>query len=258
VVDQNDHQEPNRVSDAPGSQHGAVSAGAIDLRPPRVPNLTTPRAAGVAGIIFSVLLVASFLSVRFPPVGLDDAETVRWFRDNLASDLTIVGLYLIPFCGIAFLWFIAVIRDRIGRFEDRFFATVFLGTGLLFIAMLFSGLAVAGSLVAGQRFFGESTFPDADLIRSTHSLSSVLIYIYGAKMAGVFVFVTNTIAFRTRVFTRWVALVGYAVGLILLLGVGFNLAMVTVFPAWVVFLSVYILATGSPARGDVEEGEAAF
>lgn len=32
--------------------------------------------------------------------------------------------------GIAFLWFIGVIRDRSGAHEDRFFATVFLGSGL--------------------------------------------------------------------------------------------------------------------------------
>ena len=60
-----------------------------------------------------------------------------------------VALNLIPFAGIAFLWFVGVLRDRIGEREDRFFATVLLGSGLLFVAMLFIGAAVAGGLIAG-------------------------------------------------------------------------------------------------------------
>jgi hypothetical protein len=45
--------------------------------------------------------------------------------------VALVGLYLAPFAGIAFLWFIAAIRSQLGEREDRFFATVFLGSGLL-------------------------------------------------------------------------------------------------------------------------------
>ncbi len=56
-----------------------------------------------------------------------------------------VSLNLVPFAGIAFLWFIGVLRDRIGEREDRFFATVFLGSGLLFVAMMFVAVAVAGA-----------------------------------------------------------------------------------------------------------------
>ena len=44
---------------------------------------------------------------------------------------------LIPFAGIAFLWFIGVIRTRLGDREDKLFATVFLGSRLLFVALLF-------------------------------------------------------------------------------------------------------------------------
>lgn len=223
-----------------------------------IQQLRTPRAAGVAGIIFAVLLVASFLLVRTPSDSLTDAETVAWFKDDVASNLTVTGLYLIPFAGIAFLWFIAVIRDRIGRFEDKFFSTIFLGTGLLFIAMVFAGEAVAGSLVAGHRFYGETVFPDADLIRSTRALSSTLIFVYGAKMAGVFVMVTNTIAFRVRLFSRWVALIGFVVALLLIFNVGFNVVLVTAFPAWVVFLSVYLMVTTPRLVAQAEDSAAVY
>jgi hypothetical protein len=55
-----------------------------------------------------------------------------------------IGLNLIPFAGIAFLWFIGVIRDRIGAHEDRFFATVL----LLFPAWI---LAVSIEILASGR-----------------------------------------------------------------------------------------------------------
>jgi hypothetical protein len=55
----------------------------------------------------------------------------------------------VPFAGIAFLWFIGVIRDRLGDHEDRFFASVFLGSGLIFLATVFVAMAIAGALLAG-------------------------------------------------------------------------------------------------------------
>ncbi len=97
--------------------------------------LTTPRAAAIAGILFSILLIASLVLVRISvPANPQDVGTwlsVGWRNIKLA-------LNLLPFAGIAFLWFIGVVRDRLGQQEDRFFATVFLGSGLLYLAMLFN------------------------------------------------------------------------------------------------------------------------
>ena len=106
--------------------------------------LTTPRAAAIVGIVFSVLLITSLILVRISvPDDPHDAGTwlpQSWKTVNLA-------LHLLPFSGIAFLWFIGVLRDRIGPYEDRFFATVVLGSGLLFLAMLFASSAVAGGII---------------------------------------------------------------------------------------------------------------
>src|SRR4051812_49216852 len=100
-------------------------------------DLRAPRAAGVAGLAFAVLFIASLVIVRRgPTTGASAAEIADWFGENGAGTLGLVGLYLVPFSGIAFLWFIAVIRHRIGEREDRFFGTVFLGSGLLFVTML--------------------------------------------------------------------------------------------------------------------------
>ena len=104
------------------------------------PQLKTPRAAAVAGILFSVVLIAEILVFQLL-VRADPRETGAWLRTS--SKEVVLTLNLVPFGGVAFLWFIGVLRDRLGELEDRFFATVFLGSGLSFLAMLFASAAVA-------------------------------------------------------------------------------------------------------------------
>src|SRR5438128_1374739 len=108
--------------------------------------IRTPRAAAVAGIVFSVLFALSFvlLQLAVPP---DSDDAGAWVNDDAKRGAVIIGLQLLPFAGIAFLWFLGVLRDRIGAGEDRFFATVFLGSGLIFVAMFFAAGAVAVGLI---------------------------------------------------------------------------------------------------------------
>jgi hypothetical protein len=151
------------------------------------------------------------------------------------------SLNLLPFAGIAFLWFIAVVRDRLGELEDRFFATAFLGSGLLFIAMVFNAAAVAGGII---RILGSGS---GNLIQSgAYALSRAEIAqtmnIYAMKMAGVFMITTSTISLRTRLFPRWMSVLGYILALALLLSVGTIQWIPLVFPLWVLLISIYVLS----------------
>ena len=103
-----------------------------------------PRAAAYAGIIFSVLLFAVYALMRLS-VPSDPLERGAW----LAGDTTLVTLAmnLVPFAGVAFLWFVGALRDRLGEKEDQFFATVFLGSGVLLLTMLFAAAAAVGAIV---------------------------------------------------------------------------------------------------------------
>ena len=73
-------------------------------------------------------------------------DTGAWLETGAGRFKFALGL--LPFAGLFFLWFIAVARERLGRFEDQFFSTIFLGSGLLFLAMMFAAAASAGALVA--------------------------------------------------------------------------------------------------------------
>jgi hypothetical protein len=109
--------------------------------------LRTSQGAAVAGIIFGVLLIAALVLLRVS-VPARPKVAGAWLSDSGRRTAVAVALNLIPFAGIAFLWFIGVLRDRIGEREDRLFATVFLGSGLLFVGMLFVAAAVAGATIA--------------------------------------------------------------------------------------------------------------
>jgi hypothetical protein len=204
--------------------------------------LTTPRAAGVAGVVFAVLfLIALGLLGRTVGVGL----TTRTVMRNLSgsgSTPALVGLYLVPFTGIAFLWFIGVVRDRIGAREDKFFATAFLGSGLLFVAMLFASAAVLGGLIAGHRF-GIAAPTDIATVGFARSVGYAFLFVYSAKVAGVFMLVTATIARRSR-WPRWTSLSGLVIAAVLILSVSFFEPIIMLFPAWVAAISVYVLITG--------------
>lgn len=201
------------------------------------PRLRAPRAAAVAGILFSVLLIASFLLIR-RSVPADPSAAGAWLRSG--AGLVVTALNLLPFAGIAFLWFMGVLRDRLAEREDRFFATVFLGSGLLFLAMLFLSAAVAGGILIAyraetERLLGSSVFTVA------RAISYEAMNVYAIRMAGVFMIATSTLALRTHFIARWIAFLGYGLALLLLLSSRSIDGILLLFPFWVLLISLHIL-----------------
>ena len=221
---------------------------------PLARELRTPRAAAVAGIIFSVLMITALVLLRLsspprPGAGGD------WLSDPGKRAAVAVALNLVPFAGIAFLWFIGVVRSRVGEREDRFFATVFLGSGLLFVAMLFVAAAVSGGLIAGA----SSGLPDSGTLALARNITSSLLNVYAMRMAAVFTLSTVTIARRTQIVSRWLTVAGLAAALVLLIGIGISPWVELVFPAWILALSLDILMAslrGSSAEGLPGTGQA--
>src|SRR4051794_5726795 len=106
--------------------------------------LATPRAAAAAGVLFAVLFATALILIRTALP--EDAEPGSQWVEAGSTHIKVASM-LIPFAGIAFLWFIGVVRDGFGRLEDRFFSSVFLGSGLLFLAMTFAYAAIGAGLV---------------------------------------------------------------------------------------------------------------
>ena len=199
--------------------------------------VTTPRAAAIAGILFSLLLFTSLILVRIS-VPADPLAAGDWLSSH--SGTVTFALNLLPFAGIAFLWFIGVVRDRLGDNEDRFFATVFLGSGLLFLAMLFASAAVAGSLIS---IYGAT--PNTQITSGIYTFGRTVTYeiitVYTMRMAGVFMISTCTLSLRTGIIPRWMAFLGLFLALILLVTVSMIPWAPLIFPLWVLLISVHIL-----------------
>src|SRR3954447_11103563 len=203
------------------------------------PALRTPRSAAFAGIIFAVLTCGSLLTIHFaiPHKPADSAERLT---ESPKRELLLVGLSLLPFAAVAFLWFTGVVRDRIGQREDRFFGTVFLGSGLLFVGVLLVGEAVAAGMVVSvgsttQTF--NATAPDWWI--ATRNISGELIEA-ALQMAGVFLTATTTLLWRTGSAPRWLTLSGTIISVLLLISIYVTQWIGLLFPLWIFALSVYI------------------
>src|SRR6201987_6251870 len=118
--------------------------------------LTTPRAAAVAGVIFALLFgaVLILIGTKMPE---REAGSSEWLNSQGSGIMT--ARTLMPFAGISFLWFIGAVRDGLGRYEDKFFSSVFICSGVLFLAMMFVSTAVAAGLAAPKAGGDEPSRP---------------------------------------------------------------------------------------------------
>jgi hypothetical protein len=205
--------------------------------PPHFRQLKTPRAAALAGVLFALLFGAVIVLIRLRmPEGMRDSGS--WISNN-HSGIT-AATVLMPFAGISFLWFIGVVRDGFGQYEDRFFASVFLGSGLLFLAMMFVATAIAAGLVATNSGVADPA-AQAEVIDFGKMAVLSTTKTYGVRMAAVFMISAATIWLRTRLMPKWLALLTYVVALALLGVSDVSMWVTMAFPTWVLVVSGLLL-----------------
>jgi hypothetical protein len=214
-------------------------------------SLTTPRAAAVAGIVFAVLYGASQVLIRIS-TPTDEVLSAAWLQAH--SGTIALALNLVPYAGIAFLWFIGVIRDRLGDVEDRFVATVFLGSGLLFLALTFVGAAISGGLLAS--YAAAPGALDESVLTFGREVIYQVINIYAVRMAGVFMISLGAIWLRTGVMHRGWAVLNFALALVLLVSISHSPWVTLIFPGWVLAVSVYFLIRSKRDQSLERKGEA--
>ena len=213
--------------------------------------IRTPRAAAVAGIIFSVLFTTSMVLIRLTlPEDLRGTNVATWLQGDTTT--ISIALTLVPFAGIAFLWFVGVVRSRLGDKEDQFFSTVFFGSGMLFLAMMFASAAIAGGML-GSYSIEADTLVKSGVITFGRAIMYTITNVYGVRMAGVFMVSLATIWIRTNVMPRVFVFLTYVLALVLLLSSNLTLWLVLAFPAWVFVISVFILIISF--RGERAEAE---
>ncbi len=193
----------------------------------------------MAGVLFSLLFGTALVLIRLAlPEGAEPGS--QWLREG-STNLK-VSATIMPFAGIAFLWFMAVVRDGLGRYEDKFFSTVFIGSGLLFLAMMF----VASGVGAGLERSDAAAHPDVAAFGQMVLLA--VSKTYALRMAAVFMISLATIWLKTGLMPRWLVGVTYLVAVGLLLASDISMWLTLAFPIWVLVVSVLLLVRAGRHR----------
>ena len=212
----------------------------------------SPRSAALAGILYSILIITSMILLRTGAI-VDPAEIGSDWLEARSAEAS-VDLVLIPFAGIAFLWFTGVMRDLLGELEDKFFATVFLGSGLIMVAMMFVWAAAFGAIFGTyQAVAGALT--DFDVFIYAIAFTNEIIGNYFLRMAAVYMLSIGSLWTRTKAVSRWLSIVTYIVALAFLLFAGGLRWARFIFPAWVMLVSIYILILNYRHNRENEDNE---
>lgn len=202
------------------------------------------RLSAIAGIVYAVLFIVSmWLLTDVPRSGSSEREFVDYYQSDQSNVVSLVALYLMPFSGIAFLWFIVTLRMWIATRAERkvsvLLSNIQLVSGVIFLALSFCA-AAALSVVAVASDLGDGTLAPVVALEFPQFGSS-LFFVFAIRMGAMFVFTTTNIGRASKIMPTWFVLVGLAVGLVMLLSASFNRGLIVVFPAWVLVLCILIL-----------------
>jgi hypothetical protein len=206
------------------------------------------------------LLVTGLALVnRIPKLGASTAEYNAFYGDGGADTLTVLGLYIVPFAGIACLWHMIATRTLLQVRRPASWAQVphwlHLAASVIFVCMLFVGTAAVGAVALLTRF-SSAPLPGPDVARALSSLGYSLVFVYGVRAAGMYMITTTGLARAAGLLPRSLILLSYLLATFLLLSTTFHPAILLVFPAWVLMVSVVLLVRRPLATGAAPDRDA--
>ena len=208
-------------------------------------------AAAIAGIICAVgwsLSLRGLLAA--PDIGAPDVEIVRFYADPYNGTAALAWLQVLVFSTIAFLWFVGVVRGRLGDREPKLFGTVFLGASVLLAGLLFVGaslLAAPSVLVA----VGDKA-PGPDAVSLTRAGAAVVLSVFAPRIATLVMFSTASLGRATGALPRWLVWLTYGVGCVELVNVTISTPTIYLMPAWIALVSVVLLVRRTPSAFELD------
>jgi hypothetical protein len=208
--------------------------------------------AGVGALHALLFLVSFVLLAEVPGPEATDQEILAYYSRSSAAFPSLVGLYVMPFAAIAFMWFIVALRmweTFTVRRENLLFSNLQLVSGILYVAMLAVGAAAMGVLAASVAYATGAIDPVA--ARQFPQYGSTVLIVFATRMAAIFVFTTSNIGRSAGVLPRWFAYLGFAAGVFMLLSATLSPLLVLVFPTWLFALSAILLVKARAIPQDV-------
>ena len=205
-------------------------------------------ASAVSGTVFAVLLVVGLALVRQAPgLGVSDAEYSAFYADGGHSAVLVtVGLHIVPFAGIAFLWYAVSLRTLVLKVpgeRPELPRWLQLASAVVVVCAMFVSSALVGA-VALLRVFSADPLPPPEVARALASAGYGVAFVYGVRAAGMFMMATTALLRHAHLMPRWLVWVSYLLALGLLASTTFHPAILLVFPLWVVVSCAALLVMG--------------
>jgi len=233
------NQAPASPISPPDNKHLSVPGG---RRVAATDTVKYARLSSMTGLLFAVLFVVAIVLVHTTPtLSAPDAEITAYYASG-STLLVTVGLYLIPFAGIAFLWHAHCTRLLIETRTPSPSAIPYglqLVSGVLFVVLLFAGTASAGA-VALLKDLTSAPLPSADFARGMLAVGYGMVFIYALRGAGMYALTTTSLLREAGIMPKWLALVSYLVAAFLLLSTVMHPAAMLLFPTWVVIAGLVV------------------
>jgi hypothetical protein len=201
------------------------------------------RMSALAGIVFAALFVVAMVLVQRAPTLRDPDPVYEAFYAGGGDALATLGLTVVPFAGIALLWHLSATRAMFQAVPRQFSpvqAWLQMAAGLLFLCMMFVGSAAVGA-VALLGVFEVTPLPPPDVARALAAVGYGLLFVFGVRVAGMYMITTIGMAASAGLLPRWLAVIGYLAAAFLLVGTTYHPLVLLVFPAWVVIVSIVLL-----------------
>ncbi len=198
--------------------------------------------AGLGAAHAILFILALILLTDAPGPTATDAELIEYYGSEGSRRVSLAGLYVMPFAGIAFIWFIVALRLWISgsdRREDALLSSVQLVSGILYTGLFLVSAAASAAIAAATEFTDADI--DPTFARHFNQYGDTILFVFAMRMAAIFVFTTSTMARHAKILPTWFLVVGYAVGLFLLLSACFYRWLTLVFPVWLLCLTVLLM-----------------
>jgi hypothetical protein len=229
----------------------------LDAEGERHRRVTLRKAARLTGLLAAIFAALFLLSVwviaRSPGPKSTDQELIDYYASDDKRRVILVGLDLLPFAAVAFLWFIALLREWVlasSRRVNRLLSNVQIVSGVAFITLAFAA-AAASTVMAATVEFTDATIDPGDA-RQFPLFGDVLLFIFAMRMAAIFVMTTTNIARHAGVFPRQFILASYVVAAILFLSATLSYWLVVIFPLWVLSLGLVIIILAQQIPKDLQ------
>ena len=225
------------------------------MPPARVPpvrrslraRLGSIEAAALAGIVCAIGWSVSLRDLlAAPAIDAPDAQVVHYYGASGAGFHALVLLQVMVLGTIGFLWFIGVVRNRLGARAPELVATVFFGGGILIAGLMFAGTAALAAPAVLVEAGGK--VPGVGDVSISRAMAVAILTVFAPRIATLLMFAVATLGRKTGALPKWLVIVTYVVGTTEFLNVTISQPTIYLVPAWIALVSLSLLIRKSTGR----------